>query len=55
MLGIVTCAYLVTPLSGRATADYWLALILLGVGVVLWAVNRMVVGKVRFDAGKLDE
>jgi amino acid transporter len=50
VLGIATCAYLVTPLSGRAGADYLLALVLLGVGVVLWGINRLVVGKVDFHA-----
>ena len=55
VLGIITCLYLVTPLSGRPAADYQLALILLGVGVVLWGINRLVVGKVTFDPAALKE
>ncbi|GAA2004372.1 amino acid permease [Nakamurella flavida] len=55
VLGILTCLYLVTPLSGRPAADYQLALILLGVGVVLWGINRLVVGKVDFDPAALKD
>jgi amino acid transporter len=37
--GAVTCAYLASPLSGRASADYRVAGVLLVIGVVLWAVT----------------
>lgn len=36
------CAYLAIPvLSGRPASDYYIALILLGVGVLLWIVNYL--------------
>ncbi|XVS65032.1 APC family permease [Actinosynnema sp. CA-299493] len=53
VLGAITCAYLASPLSGRASADYEIALYLLAAGVVLWLINRLVHGKVTFDAEKL--
>jgi basic amino acid/polyamine antiporter, APA family len=37
--GAITCAYLASPLSGRDTADYRVAGILLVIGVVLWAIT----------------
>lgn len=37
ILGAVSCAYLVTPLSGREAVQYKVAAILLVVGVVLWS------------------
>jgi amino acid transporter len=44
--GALTCAYLASPLSGRAADDYRIAGILAIVGIVLWAatytVNRFV-------------
>jgi amino acid transporter len=40
VVGAVLCAYLAIPwLSGRPASDYWVALILVGVGVVLWLIN----------------
>jgi amino acid transporter len=39
VIGAVACAYLASPLSGRAAADYRVAGILLVIGVVLWAVT----------------
>lgn len=39
ILGAVCCAFLVSPLSGRATDDYRIAAILLVVGVGLWALH----------------
>ncbi|OYO24152.1 amino acid permease [Enemella dayhoffiae] len=35
ILGAILCAYLASPLSGRATKDYWVAGILMAVGVGL--------------------
>ncbi len=52
-LGIVLCGFLATPLSGRPLRQFAVAGILLGVGAVLWAVNRLVVGKVDVDAERL--
>ncbi|SDT47182.1 APC family permease [Actinoplanes derwentensis] len=50
VLGAAACAFLASPLSGRATADYRVAGVLLLIGVALWvltyAVNRFVPGTV---------
>ncbi|WP_239138667.1 APC family permease [Actinoplanes regularis] len=42
VLGAISCAFLASPLSGRATADYEVAGILLLIGVVLWAITYAV-------------
>ncbi|UVE94377.1 APC family permease [Dietzia sp. B32] len=42
VLGAVCCAFLVSPLSGRASEDYRVAGVLLVVGVGLWAVYWVV-------------
>jgi len=39
VIGAVACAYLASPLSGRAAADYRVAGVLLIIGVVLWAIT----------------
>lgn len=39
MLGIVTCAYLATPLSGRDPQQFAIAGVLLAIGLVLWFAN----------------
>ena len=39
VLGAVLCAFLASPLSGRAADDYKIAGVLLVVGVALWAVT----------------
>ncbi|GIJ45073.1 amino acid permease [Virgisporangium aliadipatigenens] len=39
VLGAVSCAYLASPLSGRASADYRVAGVLLLIGVVLWGIT----------------
>jgi amino acid transporter len=40
VLAGILCLWLAIPvLSGRPASDYYIALILLGIGVVLWAVN----------------
>lgn len=50
VLGAVACAFLASPLSGRAGADYRVAGVLLLIGVALWvityAANRFVPGAV---------
>lgn len=53
-LGILLCGFHVTPLSGKPFAEYLVAGILLVAGVLLWAVNHLVVGRVEIDAEKLD-
>ncbi|GAA3027087.1 APC family permease [Actinokineospora globicatena] len=53
VIGAIACAYLASPLSGRPVREYLIAAILLGVGVVLWGVNRLVVGRVQVDPEKL--
>lgn len=55
VLGAITCAYLASPFSGRPAADYRIALYLLAAGLVLWLINRVVHGKVEFDAEKLSK
>jgi amino acid transporter len=52
-LGAVLCAYLATPLSGRDADNYLLAGVLLTIGVLLWLVNRLFVGKDALDRAKL--
>ncbi len=42
VLGAVACAYLASPFSGRAGADYRIAAVLTVIGVALWAVTRAV-------------
>ncbi|HLL69364.1 MAG TPA: APC family permease [Micromonosporaceae bacterium] len=42
VIAAITCAYLASPLSGRATKDYQIAGILLVIGVVAWAVTYAV-------------
>lgn len=44
-LGALLCAFLATPLSGRNPQDYLLAGVLLAVGILLWLINRLFVGK----------
>jgi basic amino acid/polyamine antiporter, APA family len=40
VIGAVACAYLASPLSGRAGADYRIAAVLTVIGVGLWLVTR---------------
>ena len=42
VIGAVACAYLASPLSGRAGADYRIAAVLTVIGVGLWLVTRAV-------------
>jgi amino acid transporter len=54
-LGIVLCFFLATPLSGRPLIQFAIAGVLLVIGVVLWLINHLVVGKVEFDPSHLDD
>lgn len=47
VLGVVSCAYLASPWSGRDVQQYRIAGVLLAIGLVLWAVNRVVQRRVR--------
>jgi APA family basic amino acid/polyamine antiporter len=56
LLGAVSTLVLASPLTGRPGRVYVIAGILVGVGAVLWLINRMVSGKVtKFDAEKLSK
>ncbi len=54
MLGIVLCGFLAATLSGRPGVQFVVAGVLLGVGVLLWLANYLVVGTVKFDPANLD-
>ncbi|MGH3823575.1 MAG: APC family permease [Pseudonocardiaceae bacterium] len=54
-LGALLCGYLATPLSGRPLGDYLLASILLAIGVLLYLVNWLFVGRRQFDPAKLSQ
>ncbi|REF37924.1 APC family permease [Thermasporomyces composti] len=47
VLGVVSCAYLASPWSGRDVQQYRITGVLLAIGLVLWAVNRVVQRRVR--------
>jgi len=42
VIGVASCAYLVSPWSGRDVQQYWVAGALLSVGLAFWAVNWLV-------------
>jgi amino acid transporter len=50
VLGAATCVVLASPFVGRESSVYLTAGVLLGIGVLLWFVNRAIVGK----PGQLD-
>lgn len=52
-LGAVVSLVLASPLTGREGSVYLRAAVLLGIGVVLYVVNRLVVGKVEADDASL--
>ncbi|XVU30189.1 APC family permease [Actinoplanes sp. CA-054009] len=54
VIGAITCAYLASPLSGRAGADYRVAGILLVIGVVLWLITWLYNRHVRHEETTLD-
>ena len=39
--GAATCAFLVGPWTGRDPAQYAIAAVLIGIGIVLWGVTRI--------------
>ncbi len=51
VLGAITCAFLASPFSGRDSQDYVIGGILLAIGVLLWFVNRLFVGRVASPHG----
>lgn len=57
VIGAIACLYLVTPLSGRGGLQYEVAGLLLGLGIILWAItwfaNRALRGQ-RKDPTDLD-
>lgn len=57
VIGAIACLYLVTPLSGRGGLQYEVAGLLLGLGIILWAItwfaNRVLRGQ-RKDPTDLD-
>jgi amino acid transporter len=55
VLGIGLCGFLATPLSGRPLSQFAVAGALLGVGVLCWLVNYLVVGRVTFDPTHVDD
>jgi len=55
VLSVFLCGFLATPLSGRPAVQFLIAGILLAVGVVLWGINHLVVGRVEFDPSHLDD
>ena len=42
IIGAVCCAYLVGPWTGRATGQYTIAGLLIGIGIVLWFVTWLI-------------
>ncbi len=42
IIGALCCAYLVGPWTGRATIQYPIAGILIGIGILLWFVTWLV-------------
>ena len=53
ILGAISCAFLASPLSGRDVTQYGFAAVLLGIGVGLWVINRIFVGRTEFDPARL--
>ncbi|GGI68661.1 amino acid permease [Saccharopolyspora subtropica] len=53
VLGALSCAFFASPLSGRPVTEYVIAGILLGIGVLFWAINFAFGGRREFDAAKL--
>lgn len=47
VLGAVVCVILALPITGRDTAVYMRVGILIAIGVVVWSINRLYVGKVK--------
>jgi amino acid transporter len=47
VLGAVVCLILGLPITGRDTAVYTRVGVLIAIGVVLWFINRLYVGRVK--------
>jgi basic amino acid/polyamine antiporter, APA family len=47
LLGAVVCLILALPITGRDTAVYMRVGILIAIGLVLWLINRLYVGKMK--------
>jgi APA family basic amino acid/polyamine antiporter len=47
VLGAVVCLILALPITGRDTAVYTRVGVLIAIGVVLWFINRLYVGRVK--------
>ncbi|MEW2359956.1 amino acid permease [Spirillospora sp. NPDC029432] len=55
VLGALSCALLAMPITGREGAVYLRAAVLIAVGLVLWLVNRLILGRTGpVDAERLD-
>lgn len=52
VLGAISCAFLAGPWTGRSMAQYQIAGVLLGIGVLLWIVNHFLVTRAGFLAGQ---
>ncbi|MGK5685285.1 APC family permease [Actinoplanes sp. URMC 104] len=55
IIGAVACAYLASPLSGRAAADYRIAGVLLIIGLVLWLITYLYNRNVRHERTTIDD
>ena len=53
VVGALVSLVLASPVTGRDADVYLRAGLLLGIGVVLYGINRLVVGKVEPDTGRL--
>jgi APA family basic amino acid/polyamine antiporter len=54
VLGALVCLILALPITGRDTAVYVRVGVLIAIGVVLWFINRLCIGKVsEIDAGQI--
>ncbi|RJQ70271.1 APC family permease [Pseudonocardiaceae bacterium YIM PH 21723] len=55
IVGAIGAFFLVGPWAGRPAAEYKIAGLLLALGVALWFINRLFVGKVDFDPEALSQ
>ncbi|HEX6997117.1 MAG TPA: APC family permease [Gammaproteobacteria bacterium] len=51
VVGVVSCAYLASPLAGRDPRQYWIAAVLMAIGVALWIVNWALHAKAKAPRG----
>ena len=52
VLGVLTCAFLAGPWTGRDPVQYKIAGVLIGIGVVLWGVTVLAQSRHRCEAGR---